>query len=363
MKALVLAGGFGTRLRPLSCSRPKMLFPIANRPLIDYTLEALSKEESVDTVVLAVYYMAESLVRYLGPTKYDLGILYSREQRPLGTGGPVKKAKDMMNGDRFMVMNGDILTDFDYKRLIDYHEEKGGVATIALTQVSDPTRYGSVELDWEGRITRFVEKPEYGKAPSNLINAGIYIMEPEIFDYIPDDGKVRIETEVFPKLAEEHKLYGFESHGFWLDIGEPQDYLGANAMMLTKSNLNEYGENSKIDSSVVIRKPCNFGDNVRIGADCVIGPNVSLGDNVQIGKGCRIENSVVFNGVSIEDYSSVKGAILGENSVLERWVKVESGSLVGDYAQITDGVTITEGVSICPSKTIEESILTPRQVM
>ena len=363
MKALVLAGGFGTRLRPLSCSRPKMLFPIANRPLIDYTLEALSKEESVDTVVLAVYYMAESLVRYLGPTKYDLGILYSREQRPLGTGGPVKKAKDMMNGDRFMVMNGDILTDFDYKRLIDYHEEKGGVATIALTQVSDPTRYGSVELDWEGRITRFVEKPEYGKAPSNLINAGIYIMEPEIFDYIPDEGKVRIETEVFPKLAEEHKLYGFESHGFWMDIGEPQDYLGANAMMLTKNSQNECGENSKIDSSVLIRKPCNFGDNVRIGADCVIGPNVSLGDNVQIGKGCRIENSVVFNGVSIEDYSSVKGAILGENSVLERWVKVESGSLVGDYAQITDGVTITEGVSICPSKTIEESILTPRQVM
>lgn len=363
MKALVLAGGFGTRLRPLSCSRPKMLFPIANRPLIDYTLEALSKEESVDTVVLAVYYMAESLVRYLGPTKYDLGILYSREQRPLGTGGPVKKAKDIMNGDRFMVMNGDILTDFDYKRLIEYHEEKGGVATIALTQVSDPTRYGSVELDWEGRITRFVEKPEYGKAPSNLINAGIYIMEPEILDYIPDEGKVRIETEVFPKLAEENKLYGFESHGFWMDIGEPQDYLGANAMMLTKNNLNKCGESPEIDPSVVIRKPCNFGDNLRIGADSIIGPNVSIGNGVQIGKGCRIENSVVFDGVTIEDYSSVKSAILGENSVLERWVKVESGSLIGDYAQIKDGVTITERVSICPSKTIEESILVPKQVM
>jgi mannose-1-phosphate guanylyltransferase len=340
-----------------------MLFPIANRPLIDYTLEALSKEESVDTVVLAVYYMAESLVRYLGPTKYDLGILYSREQRPLGTGGPVKKAKDIMNGDRFMVMNGDILTDFDYKRLIEYHEEKGGVATIALTQVSDPTRYGSVELDWEGRITRFVEKPEYGKAPSNLINAGIYIMEPEILDYIPDEGKVRIETEVFPKLAEENKLYGFESHGFWMDIGEPQDYLGANAMMLTKNNLNKCGESPEIDPSVVIRKPCNFGDNVRIGADSIIGPNVSIGNGVQIGKGCRIENSVVFDGVTIEDYSSVKSAILGENSVLERWVKVESGSLIGDYAQIKDGVTITERVSICPSKTIEESILVPKQVM
>lgn len=363
MKALVLAGGFGTRLRPLSCSRPKMLFPIANKPLIDYTLEALSKEESVDTVILAVYYMAESLVRYLGPTKYDLGILYSREQRPLGTGGPVKKAEDMLNNGPFMVMNGDLLTDFDFKRLIEYHKEKGGIATIALTQVSDPSRYGSVELDWEGRITRFVEKPEFGMAPSNLINAGIYIMEPEIFDYIPDGRKVRIETEVFPKLAEEQKLYGFESHGFWMDIGEPQDYLIANALMLSKGSPNECGEESKIDPSAVIMKPCNFGDNVRIGADCVIGTNVSLGDNVQIGKGCKIENSVVFNGATIEDYSSVKGAILGENSVLERWVKIESGSLVGDYAQISDGVTITSGVTICPSKTIEESILTPRQVM
>ncbi len=362
MKTLVLAGGFGTRLRPLSCSRPKMLFPIANKPLIDYSLEALSKD-GTESVILAVYYMAESLVRYLGPTKYDLGIMYSREQRPLGTGGPIKKAKDMLNGDRFMVMNGDILTDFDYKRLINYHEEKGGVATIALTQVKDPTRYGSVELDWEGRITRFVEKPKEGKAPSNLINAGIYIFEPEIFDYIPDGRKVRIETEVFPKLAEEHKLYGFESHGFWMDIGEPQDYLNANAMMLEKQKDTNCGEGSEIDPTATVTKPCSFGENVRIGADCIIGPNVSLGNNVQIGKGCRIENCVLFDGVTIEDYSSVKGAIIGENVVIERWVKVESGSLVGDYAQITDGVTITEGVTICPSKTIEESILVPKQVM
>jgi NDP-sugar pyrophosphorylase family protein len=362
MKTLVLAGGFGTRLRPLSCSRPKMLFPIANKPLIDYNLEALSKD-GMDTVILAVYYMAESLVRYLGPTKNDLGIMYSREQRPLGTGGPIKKAQDMFNGDRFMAMNGDILTDFDYKRLLNYHEEKGGIATIALTQVSDPTRYGSVELDWEGRITRFVEKPEQGKAPSNLINAGIYIMEPEIFDYIPDGRKVRIETEVFPQLAEEQKLYGFESHGFWMDIGEPQDYLQANAMMLEKQKSINIGENVEIDPTANVTKPCSFGNNVRVGADSIIGPNVSMGDDVHIGKGCRVENSVIFPGAVIEDYSSVKNAIIGENAVIERWVKVESGSLVGDYAQITDGVTITEGVSICPSKTVEESILIRKQVM
>jgi NDP-sugar pyrophosphorylase family protein len=361
LKTLVLAGGFGTRLRPLSCSRPKALFPVANKPLIDYTLESLS-EANVETVILSVYYMAESMVRYLGPTKYNLGILYSREQRPLGTGGPIKKAKDMLNEDKFMVMNGDILTDFDYRRLINYHEEKGGIATVALTQVRDPTRYGSVELDWEGRITRFVEKPEFGKAPSNLINAGIYILEPEIFDYIPD-GKVRLETDVFPVLAEEQQLYGFESHGFWIDIGESADYLAANAAVLARQKGVVKPDSVQIDPSAVIHVPCNFGENITIGADSRIGPNVSLADDVIIGKGCRIVNSIVFSGAVIEDYSSVKNAILGENSVLERWVKVESGSLIGDFAQIADGVTITEGVSICPSKSVEESILQPRQVM
>jgi mannose-1-phosphate guanylyltransferase len=229
--------------------------------------------------------------------------------------------------------------------------------------VSDPTRYGSVELDWEGRITRFVEKPEFGKAPSNLINAGIYVFEPEIFDYIPDGKKVRIETEVFPKMAEEQKLYGFESHGFWMDIGEPSDYLEANAAMLALQRRVVKPESTQLDPSVVIEGACNFGENVTIGADSKIGPNVSIADDVLIGKGCRIENSIIFAGAVIEDYSSVKNAILGENSVLEKWVKVESGSLVGDFAQISDGVTITEGVSICPSKTVEESILQPRQVM
>jgi NDP-sugar pyrophosphorylase family protein len=362
LKTLVLAGGFGTRLRPLSCSRPKALFPVANKPLIDYTLESLSNA-GTETVILAVYYMAESLVRYLGPTKYDMGIMYVREQRPMGTGGPIKQARDMLNGDKFMVMNGDLLTDLDYKRLINYHEEKGGIATVALTQVENPYRYGSVEMDWEGRITRFVEKPEFGKAPSNLINAGLYILEPEIFDYIPENSKVRIETEVFPKLAEEQQLYGFESHGFWMDIGEPNDYLKANAALLSKQRKTIKPESAKIDPTAIINGPCNLGENVQIGADSRIGPNVSLADDVYIGKGCRIENSIVFAGAVIEDYSSVKNAILGENSVLEKWVKVESGSLVGDFAQISDGVTITEGVSICPSKSIDESILDPKRVM
>jgi NDP-sugar pyrophosphorylase family protein len=362
LKALVLAGGFATRLRPLSCSRPKTLFPLANQPLIDYTLQNLA-EGGVDTIILSVYYMAENIVRYLGPTKYDMGILYSREQRPLGKGGGIKNAEDILNGEPFIVINGDIITDLDLRRLISFHEEKGGLATIALYQVKDPSRYGSVELDREGRITRFVEKPEPGMAPSNLINAGIYVLEPEVLEYMPAGKKFDTEVEVFPILAQERKLFGFEFHGYWTDIGVPEEYLNANAEILGKMGGGKDNEKAKVDPTATVRKPCILGDNVSIGADSVIGPNVSIMDNVHIGKGVRVENSIIFAGASIEDYSSVRNALIGESAVLERWVKVESGSLIGDYVQINDGVTITEGVSICPSKTVEESILEPKQVM
>ena len=362
MKALVLAGGFATRLRPLSCSRPKTLFPLANQPLIDYTLQNLA-QGGVDTIILSVYYMAENIVRYLGPTKYDMGILYSREQRPLGKGGGIKNAEDIINGEPFIVINGDIITDLDLRRLISFLEEKGGLATIALYQVTDPSRYGSVELDWEGRITRFVEKPEPGTAPSNLINAGIYVLEPEVLEYMPSGKKFDTEVEVFPILAQERKLFGFEFHGYWTDIGVPEEYLNANAAILGTRTGSSGNENANVDPTATVMEPCIFGDNVNIGADSVIGPNVSMMDNVHIGKGVRIENSIIFAGASIEDYSSVRNALIGESAVLERWVKVESGSLIGDYAQINDGVTITEGVSICPSKTVEESILEPKRVM
>ena len=362
MKTLVLAGGFGTRLRPLSCTRPKALFPIANKPLIDFVLEYL-KSHGVETVVMGVYYMAEDIVRYLGPTKNGLGILYSREQRPMGTGGPVRKALDLLNEETFTVMNGDIITDFDMGELVRRHKKFGGVATVALTRVENPHIYGSVVLGEDGLIKRFVEKPEYGKAPSNLVNAGIYVFEPEIVDYIPEDGKTRIETQAFPVLVEEGQLYGFENQCFWLDVGSPEDYLRANHHVLTRMGGNHQCESAQVASTAKLVEPCIIGEGVSVGEDSQVGPNVSLGDGVSIGKGCLVENSILFPGAVVEDYSSVKGAILGENCVIEKWVKVEEGSLIGDFAQIASGVTVTRGVSICPSKFIEESILEPRKVM
>jgi NDP-sugar pyrophosphorylase family protein len=363
LKALVLAGGFGTRLRPLSCTRPKMLFPIVNQAMLDWTLKSLAGG-GVETVVLAVNYMAEALVRYFGPTKFDLGIIYSREERPLGTGGPIKKAGDLLVDDEpFLVLNGDIISDINYKQLVEYHEGKGGLATIALIHVPDPSRYGAVELDGNGRVLRFVEKPEHGMAPSNLINAGVYVLEKEVLDYIPEGRKVSTENEVFPILAKEGKLFGFEARGMWVDVGVPESYLEANSQMLQKLGGITSGDNYEVSKSAKILEPCYIGSGVQIGAHSVIGPNTSICDHVHIGEGCRVENSIVFPGVTIGDYSSIRNAIIGENASIERWVKIESGSLIGDYAIISDSVTITQGVSICPSKNVTESILEPRQVM
>jgi mannose-1-phosphate guanylyltransferase len=340
-----------------------MLFPLANQAMLDWTMKNLA-EGGVDTVVLAVNYMAEALVRYFGPTKFDLGIIYSREGRPLGTGGPIKKAQEhLVDGQPFLILNGDIISDIDYGRIVEFHKSHGAMATIALARVPDPSRYGSVELDSDSKVVRFVEKPELGMAPSNLINAGIYVFEKEVLDYIPDGRKVSTEKEVFPILAEEGKLYGYEIHGLWLDIGVPEAYLEANRLILERLNGEERGADSVVHESAKILEPTYLGANVNVGAHSVIGPNTSISDHVHIGEGCRVENSIIFPGATIGDYSSVRNAIIGENASLERWVKVESGSLIGDYATITDGVTITEGVSICPSKTVNESILQPRQVM
>ncbi|MGQ9679708.1 MAG: sugar phosphate nucleotidyltransferase [Candidatus Bathyarchaeia archaeon] len=362
MKALVLAGGFGTRLRPLSCTRPKMLFPVANQPLIDWTFKNLS-DGGVDTAILAVNYMAEAIVRYLGPSKFNMGIIYSREERPLGTGGPIKRASDLLkDGEIFLVLNGDVISDIDYRRIVEFHRQKGGLATIALFRVPDPSRYGSVELDAKDRIIRFVEKPESGKAPSNLVNAGIYVFDREVLDYIPPNRPTSTEKEVFPILAEKGELFGFEARGLWVDIGVPEDYLMANQLLLSKTG-SQMVEGAKIDGEAKILPPSAIGVGVEVGADSVIGPYTSIAEYVHVGKGCRIENSVIFPGVSIGDHSSIKNAIIGENASIERWVKIESGSLIGDYAVIADGVTITNGVTICPSKRVEESILVPHQVM
>jgi len=361
LKAVILAGGFGTRLRPLSCTRPKLLFPIGNKPLLDWTLKNLA-ESNVKEVILAVNYMAEAFIHRYGNTAYKMKLHYSRETVPLGTGGPIKKAENMIGHDEpFLVLNGDIFTTINYAEAVRRHRKNDAVASIMLYQVEDPSRYGTVELAKNNRVVRFVEKPSKGKAPSNLVNAGIYVLEPEIFDCIPAGKRVSIEREVFPKLAAKKKLYAYDFDGLWIDIGKHEDFLHANRLLLNADRRLSKGKPH--ETSAEIEDPVVIGKNVKVEEKSKIGPYAAIGDDVSLGKGVRIENSIIFPNAIISDFTSIKSAIIGEGAILGRWVKVEDNCIVGDYAMISDNVTLTQGVTVCPSKEVTESVLSPKNLM
>lgn len=364
LKAVVLAGGFATRLRPLSCTRPKLLFPIGNRPLLDWTLEKLAKSR-VKEVILAVNYMADILIQHYGRSKYEMKLSYSMEKRPLGTGGAIKNAEELISLEEpFLVLNGDILTNFEYTRLLEKHKKNDAIATIALYQVEDPSRYGIVELAEKNRVTRFVEKPDRGEAPSSLANAGMYILNPGILDYIPKSRPVSIEREIFPKLADERKIYGCHFEGLWVDIGEPRDYLKANSLLLDIEVKNsQVGRNSSIESGVEIKNPTVIDEKVTIGEKSKIGPAVTIGKHVLIGKEVRIENSVLFPRTTISDSTSIKDAIVGEGVIVGQSVKIGKECVIGDYAVIRDNVTLAGGVTVCPFRKVSESVFTPKCLM
>ncbi len=366
MKCLILAGGFGTRLRPLSCTLPKLLFPVANRPILDWTIENLAKH-GIDEVILAVNYMAETIMRYFGTSRHGVIIRYSREKRPLGTAGPILNARKLLGDEPFLMMNGDIFSDINYSALVEAHRSKeGAVGTICLYEIENPGRYGVVDVDEDMRVKRFVEKPTLAPGTKKPVNAGVYVLDPSIFDYIPEEErKISLEVEVFPKLAEERKLYAYRHEGMWVDIGVPADYLRANRLLLEKLAAENpvIGENAKIHPEAKISNLTVIGDDVEIGKGSYIGPYTVLGNGVSVGEGCRIEGSILFDDVSVDNYTSIKGAIIGKSAMIGKWVKIEEEALLGDYVEVADNVTIVSGVTICHSKSVEESILEPTRIM
>ena len=366
VKALILAGGFGTRLRPLSCTRPKLMFPIANKPILDWILKNLS-EYGVTHVVLAVNYLADILIHNFGDSKYGIKISYSYEKKPLGTGGPIKKAEKLLNDsdEPFLVLNGDILTSINYLELIKMHKKTDALATLALYEVEDPSRFGVVDINGKGQIRRFVEKPKIEEAPSRLINAGVYVLDQAIFDIIPEGKKTSIEREIFPLLAMKDQLYGVKFNGVWVDIGKPNDFIRANRLMLDLiANEKPFIEkNVKIAKNAKIIPPVAIGKGAIIEEETHIGPYVSIGEGVTVSKGTRIENSIIFSKAWIDHFTSIRGAIIGEGAIIEGWVKIEDGSIIGDHALINNNVTLTQDVKVCPSKEVRKSILEPKTVL
>lgn len=359
MKAVVLAGGIGERLRPLTEVRPKPLINIAGRPCIDYVLRSLVKA-GFREIVVTTGYMSDHLIKKIGDgIDYQAGILYSFEENPVGTAGAVKKVSDFLD-DTFVVASGDVLADVDMKALYDYHKKKSAVATMALTEVQDPTQFGIVELDAEARIVRFMEKPKKSEIFSNLVNAGIYVLEPEVLDYIPEREMYDFSKNVFPGLLKDKvPLYGKRLKGVWVDIGRPLDIINASLEIIEREGNEVELENAVVKGPVMLGKNVVSEKGVRIIGPAYVGDNVFLGRGVVLDRSCVYNDVFVDRGVSLSRsavmaesrigwQAQIEDSILSTNSNVEEDVKI-SRSIIGDDMTVKAHSRI-EDASVSPPK-------------
>lgn len=345
-------------MRPLTLSVPKPLVEFANKPSIIHQIEALV-QIGVNEVILAVNYQPELMSKVMEEWGKKLGvkISYSRETVPLGTAGPLALAKELLNdGEPFFVLNSDVICLFPFKKLLEFHKKHGKEGTIMVTKVEEPSKYGVVVSDEHGKIQRFVEKPQI--FVGNKINAGIYIFNPSILDRI-EVKPTSIEKEVFPKMAEEGQLYSMVLEGFWMDVGQPKDFLTGMALYLSSTEEKQPELLRKGDGIVgtVLIDP-----SATIGKNCVIGPNVSIGPNCVIEDGVRLKNAVIHKGVRIGANSWIQNSIIGWQSEVGKWVRIDNVSVLGQDVSVSDEVYLN-GARILPHKSVGNSIPTPEIVM
>jgi len=324
--------------------------------LLEWIFQRLAQDK-IKEAILAVNLQTQFHIRRQRIQKHGLRVRYSIDppKTPLGTGGPIKRAEHLLrNSGPFLVLNGDIFADLRYSEILEKHKETNALATIALCEVEDPSRYGVADIAADGQIKRFIEKPEKGTATTNLINAGIYVLSPEVFNYIPKGKYVSMEREVFPKLVEQGELFGHIFHGSWIDIGKPEEYLQTNKMILDSLATKQ---KARRNQRFEVRNPIALSKNVSIGEKSVIGPYAILGKNVTVGKNVEISDSVIFADAKIDDYASVRGAIVGEGATIGKKVKIPAGCIVADRAKIRDNVSLTCKTSVCPAKEVTQNIL------
>lgn len=310
MKALILAGGLGTRLRPLTNTRPKHLLPIANRPHIEHVFDLLQRH-GVDEVVLLTSYLADAFETTVELAKTrGLTVHVTHEEEPLGTAGALKKAEGFVSGGTFLVFNGDVLMDVDLGEVLEFHRDRGAEATIVLTPVDDPSAYGVVPTEPGGRVLGFIEKPPGDEAPTNLINAGIYVLEPSVLERVPRGEVWSAERQLFPGLVEEGaRLFAVAAESYWMDIGTPEKFLQANLDALSgryrDAQLPELTGGSLI------------GEGAKIDGDAQVS-SASIGEGAVIEAGAVVEESVLLPRAVVEAGAIVRRSILGEASIASK---------------------------------------------
>ena len=364
MKAVILAGGEGTRLRPLTSNQPKPMIPVVNRPLMEHIVTLLAGH-GFDDIVVTVAYLANQIRDYFGDGA-DFGprMRYATDETPLGTAGSVRNAASELD-DTFLVISGDVLTDIDLSAFVKAHRESGAVASIALKRVENPLEFGIVITNPDGSIERFLEKPNWGEVFSDTINTGIYVLEPEIFDLIPEGEVVDFAADVFPAaLAKGLKLHGHITDGYWEDIGTTDAYLSAHADVLDgRVNVDIegfelsagvwLGEGAEIDPGAVVQGPTIIGANCRIEAGASIREYTVLGADVVVKSDASLERAICHDHVYVGRSARLRGCIIGRSTDLRGHARLEEGVVVGDECFVGEHAVVNAGVRIYSFKTVE----------
>ncbi len=363
-----MAGGEGTRLRPLTSNQPKPMLPMANRPMMEHVV-LLLRQHGFTEIVVTVAFMANTVRSYFGDGS-ELGVrmVYATEETPLGTAGSVLNARDELD-ERFLVISGDVLTDIDLTAVVAFHEAKGALATLALHSVADPLEFGIVITREDGSVERFLEKPTWGQVFSDTINTGIYVLEPEIFDFIPNEGASDFSSDVFPAvLAAGRPIFGCVSEGYWEDVGTTEAYLKAHNDILDRKVRVEMdgfplrpdvwlGKGSVLDPSAVVEGPALIGDNCSIGPGAAIGSYTTLGDNVRVADAAEVRHSTIGDNCYVGAGARVEGAAVGRACDLRRGARLEPGAVLGENCLIGAGAEVRAGVKVYPFKTVDAGAL------
>ena len=358
MDAILLVGGFGTRLMPLTKHRPKPLMPLANIPFTERTISWLAAA-GIDHVILSVHYNTAQFIEHFKRNALGVRISIACEERPLGTGGAMLNCAPYLQSAQCLVVNGDIFTDMNLLALMAAHQHTQALVSIALKTVEDPSRFGVIELNDEMGICSFTEKPARALALSHEINAGIYLLERRAFDHFPT-GASSVERDVFPAMLENAlPLFGFRSRPYWTDLGTPRDYLQAHqdilrrrvAVPLHGTEIKPgvwVGKQTRIAGSAILRAPLLLGNHVTIDSGAVIGPNLVLGDGTHIGRRAHLRDSVLWDGVDVLDDSMVFGSIAGQQATLGGVIQdglCEDFGSIHHFASRQSGMRVTNAVA------------------
>ena len=360
-----MAGGEGTRLRPMTANQPKPLLPVVNKPIMEHVLLLLKRHGFTETVV-TVQFLASLVRNYFGDGE-DVGmsLQYATEEMPLGTAGSVKNAEDELRAGPFLVISGDALTDIDLSALVRYHQENSALVTVALTRVPNPLEFGIIIVDEEGRIQRFLEKPTWGQVFSDTVNTGIYVMEPEVLAEVPAGVSVDWSGDVFPQLLKSGApLYGWIADGYWEDVGSHESYLKAQADVLSgrvEAEIDGFevspgvwvSEGAEVDPEALLSGPLCIGDYAKIEAGAQLREFTVVGSNVVVKEGAFLHRAVVHNNVYVGQGTTLRGCVIGKNTDVMGSARIEEGAVIGDECVIEPEAYVSAGVKVYPFKTIE----------